>query len=293
MSDLIFTEQASGTTPSSGKHTVYFKTDGYPYVKNSAGAEAILGVAGARAFVNRLINGGFTINQRNYATNTALAAGVYAHDRWKAGAGGCTYTFTQPALGVPCAINITAGTLQQVIEGCNLPEGGSYTLQWAGTAQAQINGGGYGVSPLTVAALTAGSNITVELNAGTISGPVQLEPGNVASPIDYRAYQQELLLCMRYCQVVTSMGGVILSTTQTRHAIQFTPVMRATPATPTFLAGASVYNPVGGGGVISTLTAPVTAAGGVLTATVSTMGSTTAGMATYAPNVNALFSAEL
>ena len=38
---------------------------------------------------NRLHNGGFRINQRSYVTSTALSSGVYAHDRWKAGASGC------------------------------------------------------------------------------------------------------------------------------------------------------------------------------------------------------------
>ena len=57
---------------------------------------------------NVVINGNFGINQRAYASGTALAAGAYAHDRFKAGSGGCTYAFTQT---VPdTAITITAGT---------------------------------------------------------------------------------------------------------------------------------------------------------------------------------------
>ena len=184
-----------------------------------------------RAFVNRVINGGFTINQRVYVTNTALGAGVYAHDRWKAGSGGCTYTFTQPAAGVPCAINITAGTLQQVIEGCNLPEGGTYTLQWAGTAQARVNGGSYSASPLTVTGLTAGSNATVEFNAGTITGPVQFEVGAVASPIDYRAFAEEFKLCERYYGVAShSMRGTSGVGTIVGYTATFTP-MRSIPTT--------------------------------------------------------------
>lgn len=69
---------------------------------------------------NRIIDGGFIINQRGYTSGTSLSAGSYGHDRWKAGSGGGTYTFTQGSLGVNTTVTITAGTLVQVIEGCNL-----------------------------------------------------------------------------------------------------------------------------------------------------------------------------
>lgn len=146
---------------------------------------------------NRIIDGGFIINQRGYVSNTALSSGVYAHDRWKAGSGGCTYTFTQGSLGVNTTITITAGTLQQVIEGCNVPEGGTYTLSWTGTAQARINGGSYGASPLTVTGITAGANTTVEFATGTC-GNVQFETGSFASGFAFRPYGTELALCQRY-----------------------------------------------------------------------------------------------
>jgi hypothetical protein len=146
---------------------------------------------------NRLINAGFIINQRVYVSGTALSAGVYAHDRWKAGSSGCTYTFTQGSVGVPIVITITAGSLQQVIEGANMPEGGTYVLSWTGTAQARFNGGTYGSSPLAVTGITAGANTTIEFNAGTCSFP-QLERGTQATSFEYRQYQQELALCQRY-----------------------------------------------------------------------------------------------
>ena len=146
---------------------------------------------------NRLIDAGFTINQRVYVSGTALSSGVYAHDRWKAGASGCTYTFTQGSLGVPITITITAGSIQQVIEGCNMPEGGTYVLSWEGTAQARFNGGTYGSSPLAVTGITAGANTTIEFNTGTLLKP-QLEVGSSATGFEYRQYQQELALCQRY-----------------------------------------------------------------------------------------------
>jgi hypothetical protein len=147
---------------------------------------------------NRIIDGGFIINQRAYVSNTALSAGVYAHDRWKAGSGGCTYTFTQGSLGVNTTITITAGTLVQVIEGCNLAEGGTYVLSWTGTAQGRLNGGTYGSSgTITVTGWTAGTNLNVEFNTGTV-GSVQLEKGSTATSFDYRPYGTELQLCQRY-----------------------------------------------------------------------------------------------
>ena len=147
---------------------------------------------------NRIIDGGFILNQRGYVSGASLSAGTYAHDRWKAGSGGCTYTFTQGALGVNTTITITAGTLVQVIEGCNLAEGGTYVLSWTGTAQGRLNGGTYGASgSVVITGWTAGTNLNVEFNTGTL-GNVQLEKGSTATSFDYRPYGTELALCQRY-----------------------------------------------------------------------------------------------
>jgi hypothetical protein len=179
-----------------------------------------LGAGNATLLKNRLIDAGFIINQRGYVSNTALSAGTYAHDRWKAGASGCTYTFTQGSLGVPIVITITAGSLQQVIEGCNMPDGGTFTLSWTGTAQGSVNGGGYSKSPLIVTGLTAGANCTVEFNTGTCSFP-QLEVGSSATGFEYRQYTTEFQLCQRYFTksstiawtnpVTTYYGGTVYS----------------------------------------------------------------------------------
>lgn len=175
---------------------------------------------------NRIIDGGFIINQRGYVTNTALSSGSYGHDRWKAGSGGCTYTFTQGSTGVNTTITITAGSLQQVIEGCNLPEGGTYTLSWTGTAQARFNGGSYGASPLAVTGITAGANTTIEFNTGTV-GSVQLEVGSSATSYDYRPYGTELALCQRYYQKTS--GNWIVNTGATYISSFFNPQMRTSP----------------------------------------------------------------
>ncbi|CAB5079613.1 hypothetical protein UFOVP146_36 [uncultured Caudovirales phage] len=194
-----------------------------------------LGAGNATLLKNRLIDAGFTINQRVYVSGTALSAGTYAHDRWKAGASGCTYTFTQGSLGVPIVITITAGSLQQIIEGCNMPDGGTFTLSWTGTAQGRVNGGSYGSSPLAVTGLTAGANCTVEFNTGTLSFP-QLEVGSSATGYEYRQYGQELALCQRYCQVnragVNGSGiaaGIWFTSGGPLFSYQFIVPFRATP----------------------------------------------------------------
>ena len=57
---------------------------------------------------NYVDNSGFTINQRNYASGTALAAGVYGLDRWRGGpASGGTLTFTANAAST--IVTISAG----------------------------------------------------------------------------------------------------------------------------------------------------------------------------------------
>jgi hypothetical protein len=192
---------------------------------------------------NRLIDAGFTINQRGYVSNTALASGVYAHDRWKAGSGGCTYTFTQGSTGVPIVITITAGSLQQVIEGANMPEGGAYVLSWVGTAQARFNGGTYGSSPLAVTGITAGANTTIEFNTGTCSFP-QLERGTQATSFEYRQYQQELALCQRYYETGSARWRAYDTNAAVVWTNSFKVTKRATPTmTGTSSPGSSLLTP--------------------------------------------------
>lgn len=177
---------------------------------------------------NRVIDGGFIINQRGYVTNTALSSGVYAHDRWKAGSSGCTYTFTQGSAGVNTTITITAGSLQQVIEGSNMPEGGTYTLSWTGTAQARVNGGSYSASPLTTTGLTAGANCTIEFNTGTV-GSVQMETGASASSFAFRPYGTELALAQRYYFRDSSVSSLVYNGSGSYSSYQFKVSMRAAP----------------------------------------------------------------
>jgi len=187
------------------------------------------------AFKNRIIDGGFTINQRGYTSGTSLSSGSYGHDRWKGGASGGTYTFTQGSTGVNTTITITAGSIIQVIEGANLPEGGTYVLSWTGTAQGKIGSGSFGASGIT-GTITAGTNTNIEFNTGTC-GNVQLEVGSTATSFDYRPYTTELQLAQRYFQVYgnSSGEGVAMPTQSTASAgewdgyMMLPTVMRSTP----------------------------------------------------------------
>ena len=160
---------------------------------------------------NRIINGNFAINQRTTVTNTALAAAAYGHDRWKAGAAGCTYTFT--ATAPDTTLTITAGTLTQIIE-AGMIEGGAYTLSWTGTAQARVwqgtATGSYAASPLTTASLAVGTNTVVEFNAGTVTR-VKLESGSVATPFNRQSLAKSLADCQRYFVGVGSGAYVQLA----------------------------------------------------------------------------------
>jgi hypothetical protein len=158
---------------------------------------------------NCVINGNFAVNQRSVSGTVTLAAGAYGHDRWKAGASGCTYTFATS--GIDTVITITAGSLMQVIEGHNI-EGGVYRLSQAGTAQARIgvNGsapsGSYAAAPLSSSTATANQNVTVEFSTGTVS-KVQLQAGAQATAFERRPYPLELSLCKRYLPSYTWVSG--------------------------------------------------------------------------------------
>jgi hypothetical protein len=172
------------------------------------------GAAAANTWVDKpnrniLINGDFRINQRVYVSAATLATTVYGHDRWKAGASGGDYSFTQ--LNGPTVITIAAGkTLIQVVEDKNV-YGGTYTLSWEGTAQGRyaINSatpaGAYADSPIAITGQTAGTTMSVEFDDGTL-GEVQLELGSVATAFEYRDIGTELAMCQRYYYRVVATG---------------------------------------------------------------------------------------
>jgi len=190
---------------------------------------------------NRVINGDFSINQRSVSGTVTLSAGQYGHDRWKAGASGCTYTFS--TTGTYTTLTITAGSLQQVIEGVNVNVT-TYIMTWIGTAQGKIAGGLYGVSGVTTASAIAGSNMTIEFGAGTLS-KVQVESGAVSTPFEMLRYSAKLALCQSY---YIQYAGVYLGAARTASGLYsaspaFPVPMRISPS----LQSGSSFTAYGGG----------------------------------------------
>lgn len=146
---------------------------------------------------NLVLNSNFAINQRGVSGTVVLAAGAYGHDMWKAGASGCTYTFATS--GGVNTLTISAGSLIQPIAG-NTFRTGDHTLSWTGTAQGRVDAGSYAASGLT-AALTGGTNSTIEFNTGTVS-LVQLENGTIATPYEYPGYTLDLNRCERHYEII-------------------------------------------------------------------------------------------
>ena len=219
-------------------------------IKRSTGVVTLTNLSAPQAIgSNRIINGNFWVNQRAYVSATALAAAAYAHDRWKAGASGCTYSFT--AVLPDTTITITAGTLTQVIE-AGMIEGGVYTLAWTGTAQARVYQGtptgAYAASPITTAALTAGTNAIVEFNTGTLTR-VKFEIGSVATLFNRQSLARGTIDCQRYYQ---KFGGAVPGdlqvmghTAATGNGVRYTfsiQAMRAAPSVSMGGAAMSVTN---------------------------------------------------
>lgn len=178
-------------------------------------------IAGMR---NKIINGNFSVNQRAVSGTVTLAAGVYGHDRFKAGAGGCTYTFS--TTNNVTTLTISAGTLMQVIEGINL-QSGAHKLSWSGTAQGRIDAGAYGATGV-VGTAVGGTNQTVEFGTGTLS-LVQYEPGSVVTPFEHRPIGTELAQCQRFARTSNRMVGFAYATNAVVCYDTFDQPMRAAP----------------------------------------------------------------
>jgi hypothetical protein len=234
-------------------------TDEVVVARSAANRRLSLAAVVALATVprNLLINGNFVINQRTYVSGAVLAAETYGHDRWKAGASGGDYSFTQ--LENSTVVTIASGkSLIQVVEN-KMVEGGSYVLSWTGTSQARyaINSatpaGSYAASPIAITGQNAGTTMSVEFNNGTL-GEVMLAPGTAAATFERRPYSSELAMCKRYLPSFNSdaaddmiAGGQCISTTAAWFDFPFEvePRVKPTGITASAAGNFSVWNNAG------------------------------------------------
>lgn len=192
----------------------------------SAAQAAVLGLR------NRIDNGNFVVNQRAVSGTVTLAPGAYGHDRWRAGAGGCTYTFSR-AQGI-VTLTISAGSLLQVIDGVSSLQGtNNYVTSWVGTAMGRYGANAYAPSGFFIT-LVADSGPYLEFGIGTLSR-VQVELGTVATPYEVRNYADELARCRSYYVVKvfphnTPAGiGQAFTTGQAYIQVSMTETMRTPP----------------------------------------------------------------
>lgn len=185
----------------SGTPTVPTATPGTNTTQAASTAFVTAAVAAMPAPVaeNYIDNSGFTVNQRNYVSGNALAAGVFGLDRWKGGpAAGGTISFSYTSVSV--VVTITAGSIQQAVDNASLIAGTTYTLSWQGTAQGRIastsGGGSYAASPLQFTPVV-GNNAYIEFTGGTVS-QVKLQLGTVATPWQPQPVAIELERCQRF-----------------------------------------------------------------------------------------------
>ena len=148
---------------------------------------------------NKIQNASFLVNQRGLSGTISPAANAYAHDRWKGGASGCSYTLG--AIGADLQASITAGSLAQVIAGFDI-DGATMTVSNAGTAQARLYPSGaaapaFQACPFTVSNLVPGTAAILEWAPGTVLKP-QVETGTAAHGFARRQFTDDRVRCQAY-----------------------------------------------------------------------------------------------
>lgn len=157
---------------------------------------------------NYLHNSNFAINQLNLTGTVTLAANSKdAHDRFRAGAGGCTYTFAY-SLG-KTTITITAGTLIQVVNGLDLASGTNmYCLSWGGTATGKIGTGIAGASGV-IGSLAGGNNYEITFSTGTL-WEVKLEKGSTPTAYEQPNLTEEWANCLLYFEYINGAQNTVV-----------------------------------------------------------------------------------
>lgn len=170
---------------------------------NTAAMVATLGLTTAGG-TNILLNGSFNVNQRAYASGTAVGgAGQYTFDRWRVVVSGQNVTYSASGLGN--IITAPAGGVEQEILGEEI-QGGTYVINWTGTATCAINGSAVAKGgTVTLPALT---NAIVRFSSGTVY-EAQLEYGSVSTAYQRRGYNEELNLCKYFYQRVLNPFRIV------------------------------------------------------------------------------------
>lgn len=203
---------------------------------------ALAGQAGGVGDRNLLINGNFAINQRGYTSGLATTvANQYTLDRWRIPTIGQSAAFA--AAAPDRVVTCPASGLEQVIE-AGMIVGGVYTLSWAGTATAKVNGvaivngGNTGILPIN-------TQVTVQFASGTV-GRAQFELGTVATPFQRRQLATELQLCQRYYETdFASDSSYASGGTTIFKRVRFSVTKRVTPTV--VASGISEFNCIGTG----------------------------------------------
>lgn len=213
---------------------------------NAAGALVNLGLTATAAQLNSvqqfagrnlIINGSGRINQRGYVSGAATSgANQFTLDRWFVVTSGQNLAFTGDASRR--VMTAPAGGVRQVVEGANVV-GGSYVLNWTGTATATVNG--VARTKGEVFTLPENTNVVVAFVGGTFTD-VQIERGSLVTPFEWRSIGQELALCQRYffstSAVIPLQGFGDSSGLNVNATLLFPVTMRGIPtATNTFSSG--------------------------------------------------------
>lgn len=184
---------------------------------------------------NALLNARFNVNQQGLSGTVSLSAGEYGHDRFRGGSAGCTYTFVR--VGSVTTLTISAGTIEQEINGLNI-SGGTNVLSWTGTSQGRIDGGTYGNTGAVTSVLTGAANAICEWNTGTLT-ECQLEQGSTSTVLEAKTDQEDIKECQFYGILIpeSTLIGFGFATSATSARVNFYyPKMRIDPSL-TVLAG--------------------------------------------------------
>ena len=197
---------------------------------------------------NLFLNPRFQVNQRGYVSGTpTTTANQYTLDRMRVVVSGQNLAFSTS--GNITTITAPAGGVEQIIEGLNI-DGGSYVLNWEGTATATVNG--VARTKGEVFTLASGVDATIRFSSGTVS-KVQLEAGNQVTPLEARPHQLELLLCQRYyLRAGRGWSGVANLSTNILISGTFPTTMRVNP-TAAGVSGSGVGAILAAGGTATNL----------------------------------------